>query len=67
MIVTDQHRMRAAKRVELTRCGGMELDLSVIAHAPLAVKVHLATVVPAFAIGTWQVFLSQKGSPRHRG
>jgi uncharacterized membrane protein len=35
-------------------------------HAPLAVKVHLATVLPAFAIGTWQIFLSTKGAPLHR-
>lgn len=35
-------------------------------HAPLAIKIHVATVTPAFAIGTWQIFLSRKGQPLHR-
>lgn len=35
--------------------------------APLAIKIHVATVVPAFALGTYQIFLSRKGSPFHRG
>lgn len=34
--------------------------------APLAVKVHVATVLPAFLIGTYQIFLSRKGAPFHR-
>ncbi len=42
------------------------MNLALIAEAPLAIKVHLATVLPAFAIGTWQIFLSRKGSPAHR-
>ena len=37
-----------------------------LAHAPLAIKLHLATVLPAFAIGTWQIFFSRKGSAMHR-
>lgn len=41
-------------------------DLGLIAAAPLPVKLHLATVLPAFALGTWQMFLSRKGSPVHR-
>jgi uncharacterized membrane protein len=35
-------------------------------QAPLAVKLHVATIVPAFAIGTWLIFFSRKGSRRHR-
>jgi uncharacterized membrane protein len=42
------------------------LDFKPILDAPFAVKLHLATVVPAFAIGTWQIFLSRKGAPLHR-
>lgn len=34
--------------------------------APLPVKIHVATVVPAFFIGTWQIFFSRKGAPVHR-
>jgi uncharacterized membrane protein len=34
--------------------------------APLAVKIHVATVVPAFLLGTWLLFASAKGSARHR-
>jgi uncharacterized membrane protein len=30
------------------------------------VQVHAATVVPAFLLGTWQIFLSRKGAPAHR-
>jgi uncharacterized membrane protein len=42
------------------------MNISVLLQAPLAIKVHLATVVPAFAIGTWQIFASVKGSGLHR-
>jgi uncharacterized membrane protein len=34
--------------------------------APAAVQLHVATVLPAFAIGTWQIFVSHKGAPLHR-
>src|SRR5262245_60720166 len=37
-----------------------------IVAAPLAIQIHLATVVPAFFIGTWQIFFSTKGAPYHR-
>jgi uncharacterized membrane protein len=37
-----------------------------IAEAPLAVKIHLATVVPAFLLGTWLIFFSRKGARMHR-
>lgn len=42
------------------------MDLKPILDAPFAVKLHLATVVPAFAIGTWLIFASRKGAPVHR-
>ena len=42
------------------------MNLEPILSAPLAIQIHLATVVPAFAIGTWQIFLSTKGAPAHR-
>ena len=38
-----------------------------ILEAPLAIQVHFYTVVPAFLIGTWMIFLSTKGAPVHRG
>ena len=28
--------------------------------------LHLATVLPAFVLGTWLMLASRKGSPRHR-
>ena len=42
------------------------MNLAPLLYAPLAVQVHVATVVPAFFIGTWQIFLSRKGAPLHR-
>jgi uncharacterized membrane protein len=42
------------------------MSLDPVLHAPLSVKIHLATVLPAFVIGTWQIFLSRKGAPVHR-
>lgn len=42
------------------------MKLKLLSEAPLAVQVHLATVLPAFAIGTWQIFFSRKGSSPHR-
>ena len=35
-------------------------------HAPLQVQIHVATVVAAFFLGAWQIFLSTKGSAPHR-
>jgi uncharacterized membrane protein len=35
-------------------------------QAPLAVRIHVATVLPAFLIGTWLIFFSRKGAPWHR-
>jgi uncharacterized membrane protein len=42
------------------------MDIALLWQAPLAVKLHLLTVLPAFAIGTWLIFFSTKGAPRHR-
>lgn len=42
------------------------MTLQPLLDAPLAIQLHVATVVPAFFIGTWLIFLSRKGAPRHR-
>jgi uncharacterized membrane protein len=42
------------------------MSLEPLLHAPLAVQIHVATVVPAVFIGTYQIFLSRKGAPWHR-
>jgi len=42
------------------------MTLAPLLHAPLAVQIHVATVVPAFLIGTYQIFFSRKGAPFHR-
>lgn len=42
------------------------MSLEPLLSAPLAIQVHVYAVVPAFFIGTWQIFVSAKGSPRHR-
>jgi len=42
------------------------MDWSPLTDASLAIQVHFFTVVPAFAIGTWMIFLSTKGAPVHR-
>jgi len=42
------------------------MTLAPLLHAPLAVQIHVATVVPAFFIGTYQIFFSRKGAPFHR-
>jgi uncharacterized membrane protein len=42
------------------------MTLEPLLAAPLAVQIHVATVVPAFALGTWQLAASRKGSPAHR-
>jgi len=42
------------------------MTLEPLLHAPLAVQIHVATVVPAALIGTWQIFVSTKGAPLHR-
>lgn len=42
------------------------MTLEPLLHAPIAVQAHVATVVPAFLLGTWLLFLSRKGSRLHR-
>lgn len=42
------------------------MTLEPLLHAPLAVRIHVATVVPAAIIGTWLIFFSRKGAPWHR-
>jgi uncharacterized membrane protein len=42
------------------------MTLEPLLHAPPAVQFHVATVVPAAILGTWQIFFSRKGSPLHR-
>ena len=42
------------------------MNLGLVAQAPLAVKIHMATVIPAFFIGAWLIFFSTKGARFHR-
>jgi uncharacterized membrane protein len=42
------------------------MDWHPLWDSSIAVKVHLATVIPAFFIGGWQIFFSKKGAPGHR-
>ena len=42
------------------------MDFDPLLHAAPAVQIHVATVVPAFLLGAWQIFLSAKGWPVHR-
>ena len=42
------------------------MNLEPLLHAPLPVQIHVATVIPAFILGTYQIFFSTKGSPHHR-
>jgi uncharacterized membrane protein len=42
------------------------MTLAPLMQAPLAVQLHVAAVLPAFALGTWVIFLSRKGSRYHQ-
>lgn len=42
------------------------MTLEPLLSASPAIRIHVATVVPAFFLGTWQIFFSRKGSPAHR-
>jgi uncharacterized membrane protein len=42
------------------------MNLDPIWQASPAIKIHLATVLPAFVIGTWLIFVSTKGARWHR-
>ncbi len=44
----------------------MHFDLTPIVNAPLPIKVHLATVIPAFLVGAYLILFSRKGAPHHR-
>lgn len=44
----------------------MGFDLNPVWSAGLPIKIHLATVVPAFVLGTYLLFFSTKGAPHHR-
>jgi uncharacterized membrane protein len=37
-----------------------------LTRQPLAIQIHLATVLPAFFLGTWLIFFSTKGGRFHR-
>jgi uncharacterized membrane protein len=42
------------------------MALAPLLAAPFAIKLHVFTVVPAFLLGTWMIFVSRKGAPWHR-
>ena len=42
------------------------MSLAPLLQAPLTVRIHVATVLPAFVIGTYLIFFSRKGAPHHR-
>jgi uncharacterized membrane protein len=42
------------------------MSLAPLFAAPFAVQLHVFTVAPAFALGTWLIFFSRKGARRHR-
>jgi uncharacterized membrane protein len=42
------------------------MNWELVAREPLAIQIHLATVIPAFFLGTWLIFFSSKGSRFHR-
>ena len=42
------------------------MNLAPLLNASLAIQLHVATVLPAFLLGTYLIFASRKGSPTHR-
>ena len=42
------------------------MNFQPLLNASVAVKLHVATVLPAFLLGLWLIFSSRKGSPAHR-
>jgi uncharacterized membrane protein len=42
------------------------MDFSMLARQPVPILIHLATVIPAFFIGSWLIFFSKKGGRGHR-
>jgi uncharacterized membrane protein len=41
-------------------------NLDPLWNASLPIQIHVATVVPAFLIGTYLILVSRKGAPHHR-
>lgn len=56
----EPHRMTPGRSL------GKSMSLEPLLRAPLAVQIYFATVMPAFVLGTWQIFFSRKGAPLHR-
>ena len=42
------------------------MNLQLLFDAPVAVQLHVYTVLPAFVLGTWLLLVSRKGSALHR-
>lgn len=42
------------------------MNFAPLVAAPVPVVIHVATVVPAFVLGTWLIFFSRKGARFHR-
>jgi uncharacterized membrane protein len=42
------------------------VNLEPLLRASLPVQIHVATVIQAFILGTYEVFFRTKGSPHHR-
>lgn len=42
------------------------MNLEPLLSASPAILLHFFTVVPAFVLGTYQLFISRRGSPTHR-
>jgi len=42
------------------------MNWQLIFREPLAIQIHLATVIPSFFLGTWLIFISTKGGRLHR-
>src|SRR2546421_578575 len=42
------------------------MSWQLVAREPLAIQIHLATVIPSFFLGTWLIFFSREGSEYHR-
>ena len=44
----------------------LPMAIDPLLQAPLPVQIHVATVLAAFVLGAWQIFLSTKGATPHR-
>ena len=42
------------------------MTLAPLLHAPLAVQLHVASIVAAWIIGTWVMFFAMRGTRLHR-